>query len=240
MKKKKIIVAIVVILVLFAGIVGYITISDLKQEEKLNNELSEIIDLASVDFNEMDIDKINKKLNSTITTGDYAVVEKSFKSYIKDAFNSLFQIVDLLEDEKITTLLTTENYSQDGKDFLNSKQYIADMIQKLNTYKEDYHKYINKEKAMSYIENKGLDSYYTDLYEQEYIGDVNSIDLTELDNSIDELISILKMENEVLTILSDNPNSWAIQGKNIVFSDNNILDKYNTLVEKISTEVEKI
>ena len=99
---------------------------------------------------------------------------------------------------------------------------------------------MNKEKAMSYIENKGLDSYYTDLYEKEYIGDINSIDLSELDNSIDELISILKMEDEVLNLLSDNPNSWTIQGENIVFSDNNTLDKYNNLVNIIQTKVTKI
>ena len=43
-KKKKIIIAIIVILVVFAGIVGYTVISDLKQEEKLSNELSEIVD----------------------------------------------------------------------------------------------------------------------------------------------------------------------------------------------------
>ena len=114
------------------------------------------------------------------------------------------------------------------------------MIKKLETYKEDYHKYMNKEKAMSYIEDKGLDSYYTDLYEKEYIGDINSIDLSELDNSIDELISILKMEEEVLNLLSDNPNSWTIQGEKIVFSDNNILDKYNNLVKKVETEITKI
>ena len=34
---------------------------------------------------------------------------------MKDAFNSLLQIVDVLEDEKITTLLTVENYSKDDK-----------------------------------------------------------------------------------------------------------------------------
>ena len=62
----------------------------------------------------------------------------------------------------------------------------------------------------------------------------------ELDDSIDELISIWKMEEEVLNLLSDNPNSWTIQGKNIVFSDNNILNKYNNLVKTIETKVTKI
>ncbi len=239
-RKKKIVITIIVILVVFAGIVGYTVISDLKQEEKLSNELSEIVDLTSANLSDMDIDKINEKLDNIITTGDYATVEKAFKSYMKDAFNSLLQIVDVLEDEKITTLLTVENYSKDGKEFTDSKKYISDMIKKLETYKEDYHKYMNKEKAMSYIENKGLDSYYTDLYEKEYIGDINSLDLSELDDSIDELISILKMEEEVLNLLSDDPNSWTIQGKNIVFSDNNILDKYNNLVKIVETEITKI
>ena len=69
----------------FAGIVGYTVISDLKQEEKLSNELSEIVDLTSANLSDMDIDKINEKLDNIITTGDYATVEKAFKSYMKDA-----------------------------------------------------------------------------------------------------------------------------------------------------------
>ena len=64
--------------------------------------------------------------------------------------------------------------------------------------------------------------------------------MSELDDSIDELISILKMEEEVLNLLSDNPNSWTIQGKNIVFSDNNTLNKYNNLVKIVETEITKI
>ena len=48
------------------------------------------------------------------------------------------------------------------------------------------------------------------------------------------------MEEEVLNLLSDNPNSWTIQGKNIVFSDNNTLNKYNNLVKIVETKVTKI
>ena len=73
-RKKKIVIAIIVILVVFAGIVGYTVISDLKQEEKLCNELSEIVDLTNADLSEMDIDKIYEKIDKIITSGVYASV----------------------------------------------------------------------------------------------------------------------------------------------------------------------
>ncbi len=44
--KKKIIIAVVVIVALIIGVLGYMIISDMGQEDKLKTELSEINDLA--------------------------------------------------------------------------------------------------------------------------------------------------------------------------------------------------
>lgn len=238
--KKKVIIAVVIILVIIIGAIAYMTISDLQQEEKLNTELSEIADLANNDISNINIDQINKRLDSVVTTGDYATVEKAIKSYLKDAFNSMFQIVNILNDENFTKLLTTDNYKEDGKEFVKSKQYIADTIKKLEDYKEDYSKYFNKDKAMSYIEGKGLDSYYTDLYENEYLGDISSIDTQELNDSVDELISILNLSDDVLNLLSDNQESWTVENDNIVFSNENILNEYNNLIEVLKENTSEI
>lgn len=44
--KKKIIIAVVVIVALIIGVLGYMVIFDMGQEDKLKTELSEINDLA--------------------------------------------------------------------------------------------------------------------------------------------------------------------------------------------------
>lgn len=229
--KKKIIIAVVVIVVLIIGVLGYMVISDMGQEDKLKTELSEISDLSNAE--NIDMDEINKRLDRTVTTGDYAKVEDAFKSYLRDNFDNSIEIANLINDERITTLLTAENYKTDGKDFTESKNYISTTKQKLEECKEKYSEYMTKEKAMSYIENKGLDSYYVDLYEQEYVGDMESAKDTTVEDSIDEIISLLDTSEKVLNLLSNNQDTWNVEGDNIVFSNDSIRNQYDELINSI-------
>lgn len=229
--KKKIIIAIVVIVVAIIGVLGYMVISDMGQEDKLKTELSEINDLANAET--IDMDEINKRLDRTVTTGDYAKVEEAFKSYLRDNFDNSIEIADLINDERITTLLTADNYKTDGKDFTESKNYISTTKQKLEECKEKYSEYMTKEKAMSYIEDKGLDSYYVDLYEQEYVGDMDSAKDTTVEDSIDEIISLLDTSEKVLNLLSNNQDTWNVEGDNIVFSNDSIRNQYDELINSI-------
>ena len=188
--KKKILIANLVIIVIAFLVVGYFVISDMMQEDKLKTELAEINELSNAET--IDMDAINERLNRIVTTGDYAIVEDAFKTYLRENFDNSLQIAEILNDEKITTLLTAENYKEDGKDFTESKNYITTTREKLEDCKTKYTEFLTEEKAMSYINDKGLDSYYTDLYKQEFVGDIES---TQNDNtvesSIDEIISIL-------------------------------------------------
>ena len=229
--KKKIIIAVVVIVVAIIGVLGYMVISDMGQEDKLKTELSEINDLANAET--IDMDEINKRLDRTVTTGDYAKVEEAFKSYLRDNFDNSIEIADLINDERITTLLTADNYKTDGKDFTESKNYISTTKQKLEECKEKYSEYMTKGKAMSYIVDKGLDSYYVDLYEQEYVGDMDSAKDTTVEDPIDEIISLLDTSEKVLNLLSNNQDTWNVEGDNIVFSNDSIRNQYAELINSI-------
>lgn len=229
--KKKVLVAILIIIVIAIGVIGYSVISDLGQEDKLKTELAEINDLSNADS--IDINAINERLDRTITTGDYAVVEKAFKSYLRDSFDNSIQIADILNDNKITTLLTAENYRKDGKDFTESKNYIITIRTTLEECKQKYTEYLTKDKAMSYIKDKGLDSYYVDLYEEEFVGDMGSTNDTTVEDSIEEIISLLNTSEEILNLLSENQSSWTLDGDNIVFSDENIGSQYDILINSL-------
>ena len=86
---------------------------------------------------------------------------------------------------------------------------------------------------MSYIEDKGLDSYYVDLYEQEYVGDMDSAKDTTVEDSIDEIISLLDTSEKVLNLLSNNQDTWNVEGDNIVFSNDSIRNQYDELINSI-------
>ena len=231
MKKKILIVLIIIIVIALVG-VGYFVFTDMMQEDKLKTELSELNDLVNAE--NIDMDAINEKLDRRITTGDYEKVEDAYKSYLRDNFDNSIQIANILNDEKITTLLTVENYESDGKDFTESKEYITNTRETLEECKAKYTEFLTEEKAMSYINDKGLDSYYTDLYKNEFIGDMSSASQdTTVQNSIDEVITILNTSEEVLNLLSENQNSWEIDGENISFNSESLSNQYDELVKSL-------
>lgn len=229
--KKKIIIIVGIIVAVIVGILIYTVISDLKQEHKLTIELTELSELTNEEV--IDIDEINKRLDRTITTGDYAEVEDAFKSYLRDNFNEVIKITNIINDEKIVKLLTVDNYKADGKEFTESKKYISKTKQDLMECKDEYSKYMTKDKAMSYIENKNLDSYYVDLYDKEFVGDIDSIKDTTVEESINDIIELLNISEKILNLLSENPNSWTIEEDTIVFLNNNIRSQYDELVSQI-------
>lgn len=231
--KKKILIGLGIIVLLVIGLLCYIVVSDLVQEKKLNNELYEISEMANAQ--NIDIDAIYERLNRTLTKNDYAKVEKAFKSYLRDNFDNSIRIAELLNDERIVTILTVENYLEDGKDFIETKQYINETRIELEKCKQAYIDFFTEEKAMSYINKYELDSYYIDLYMEEFVGDIESgIEDKTIENSIDEIIEILNISEQVIILLSENPNSWEIQGDNIVFNNDSLSNEYDNLLNQLS------
>ena len=231
MKKKILIVLLIIIVIALVG-VGYFVFTDMMQEDKLKTELSELNDLVNAE--NINMDAVNEKLNRRITTGDYEKVEDAYKSYLRDNFDNSIQIANILNDEKITTLLTVENYESDGKDFTESKEYITNTRETLEECKAKYTEFLTEEKAMSYINDKGLDSYYTDLYKNEFIGDMSLASQdTTVQDSIDEVIGILNTTEEVLNLLSENQDSWKIDGENISFNSESLSNQYDELINSL-------
>lgn len=232
--KKKILKTILVIIILLVIGIGYFIYTDFQQEDKLRAELEEINNLTNAE--NIDIDLIDERLDRIVTTGDYAIVEDAFKSYLRENFENIKQIVNIISDDKITTLLTVENYKEDGKDFVETQNYINTTIKNLEECKTKYKEFFTEEKAMSYINNKGLDSYYIDLYKQEFVGDIendNSDDNT-VEKSIDEIIAILNKSESVVNFLINNKDNWEIQGENISFNSDELSKQYSELLEKVT------
>lgn len=230
--KKKILIGLGVLLVVIIGAIGYVVVSDSKQEEKLKNELEELNTLVNEE--NIDVDKVKKMLNRTVTIGDYKVVETSFKAYLSDAFDSVFQMLDILNSDKLVSILTAENYQNDGPEFTETKAYITETKTKLEELKNSYYSFLTEEKAMSYIEDKGLDSYYVDLYREEYVGDIDTANEDKtVEGSINQIIELLNVSEEIINFLSENSNSWHIEEDVIVFNTDELSNKYNELLNKI-------
>ena len=229
--KKKVLITVLVIIVILLGVVGYFVISDMIQEDKLKTELQEINDLSNAET--IDIDAIDERLDRIVTTGDYAVVEDACKTYLRECVDNILQITDTLNDEQLVNLLSVENYIEDGKEFTKSKEYINGTRTALEICKQKYTEFLTEEKAMSYINDRGLDEYYIDLYKQEFVGDMSEASDGEVESSIDEIIKILDISEQVLNLLSENQNAWEIEGENIVFNNESLSNQYDELINQL-------
>lgn len=229
--KKKILITLVIIVVAIIAIIGCFLVFDFIQEGKLKQELYTINEISNTE--PLDINAIDEKLNNIVTKGDYAIVEDACKTYLRDCFDNILQITDTLNDEQLVNLLTPENYVEDGKEFTKSKEYIKGTRTSLEICKQKYTEFLTEEKAMSYINDKGLDEYYIDLYKQEFVGDMSKASNGEVESSIDEIVKILDISENVLNLLSENPNSWEMQGEDIVFNKAKLLNEYNELIDQL-------
>lgn len=228
--KKKILIAVAVIAILIIGVIAFFVISDLQQEAKFNDEMLALEDIMNAD--ELDFDAIYAKTDVIVTKGDYGVVEEAIKNYIKDTSSVAEKIIDTMNSEEFGTILTIENFEEDGKEFTNSKDFITTTRENLEQYKEDYDKQYDEEKIMSYIDNKGLDEYYVDLYKNEILT-VSEEDNQTVQDSIVQVIDLLDKMEDAIDYLVENKDDWNIINGNLMFNDQEKLNEYQEILSKI-------
>ena len=89
---------------------------------------------------------------------------------------------------------------------------------------------------MSYLD-KNIDDYYKDYYKKEVIGEVDNInDDKTIENSINDLVSLITDEEAIINFLINNKGNWEIDNNEIVFYTNSLTDQYNNLLSKITNE----
>lgn len=144
-------------------------------------------------------------------------------------------ITEIMNDEKIAKILTAENYKNDGPEFKETKQYLSNTKMTLELSKQLLVENMTDEKVMQYIESKNVDSYYIDLYKELAIGEetVTEEDKKSIESSIDDVINILQVEQEVIDFLIENKGKWEIENENIVFEQDELIQEYNELLGKI-------
>lgn len=228
--KKKILIAVAVIAILVIGVIAFFVISDLQQEAKFNDEMLALEEITNTD--ELDFDAIYAKTDVIVTKGDYGVVEEAIKNYIKDTSSIAEKIIDTMNSEEFGTILTIENFEEDGKEFTESKEFITTTRETLEQCKEEYEQQFSEEKMMSYINDKGLDEYYVELYKNQ-IATVSEEDNQTVQESIDQVIDLLDKVEDAIDYLIENEDDWNIINGSLMFLDQDKLDEYQEILSKI-------
>ncbi len=226
--KRNIIIAIVAVLVIMLAVLGYMLVTDLKQEDILREEVNT---LSSKDITK-------DRYNTTIKTkGDYAIVENEIKSYLDEYATICQEVLKIMDDDTLTNMLSADNYQNDGPDFKTSKEYLSEIKSKLNKDLERLTAMTSSEEIMKNIEKKGLDTYYNDLYKELMLNGIADKDFVaakeDLETASERVNNLLNVEEEVINLLVANKGKWKIQDGKIVFDEVATLNQYNELIKKI-------
>lgn len=230
--KKKIILIVVILLLIAGGTIAYLYMTDMKQEEILIQEVNKIseLDLSSDDV-DMDIK----------TKGDYAIVEKAIKDYINEYSNITKATINIMNDEKIEDILSIENYKKDGPDFVETKKYVENSKKEFNDNIQKLIELTNEESIKKNIEKANLtDNYYLELYNNLMLGEEMSQDLkdteAELVDSKEMLNEVYDTQENVIDFLVKNKGKWSIEGDELQFESDDLVNKYEELIDSLPKE----
>lgn len=219
--------SIFVIAAIFFGSVIFYSVN---QELKIENNLSEIDYLVNYDMFDPRIDDL---LNNYVSSGDYLVVEKATKEYLKDILYYARRIDELNDNEEFIMVLSMENFYSDMPEFNDSLRIIADVSLEITDIQENFVNLLQEDVVLSYLDDN-IFSYYKDYY-KELIFDADSIedDALTIESNLDFVLSVLDLYEEFYTFLSDNKDDWIVDGEYIYFSNTDLEEEYLDILYRI-------
>ena len=229
---KVLLIIIGVLLLSFCLLVGYFVYSDLQVEKKINREVQEIEDiLNSIHFDE---EAFEKKLDHTVSSGDYYKVERAYKNYLKDYYLLINRIIDFYNSIEVDDILSIENIKTDGKDFIKTRVKLDVYKVSCDKLRKSFDSMSDEETVMSYLKGD-LDSYYVDYYKK-IIGDVSQ---TEKEKELSKYLSMssdqIKGIKSIFDFLSGNKEHWTTDDNNILFDSNALIVEYQKLIKDIQS-----
>lgn len=201
---------------------------DLYQKKVLTKEANQ---LSSFDFMEEEMD-MNIK-----TKGSYGKVEKAMKQYVKDFYDKIKTITNLLEDEKFQSVLSIQNYQEDGKEFLQTKTYLEEVKKTVTDNFQDLLTLTEEKEILSYIKKENVSSYYQNLYQDLMLNESIYQELEDVKKETQtqqqKVLEFIEIYQKVIQLLSENKDEWSIENDQIIFNRQELLNTYNTLVSQM-------
>ena len=219
------------IILLFIILIIVFVVKDFKTEDKINHEIEEIQNI--MEATEFDEELFKKKINNTVSTGDYYKVERAYKNYLRDYLKSINDITNFYDSLKIDELLSADNIKKDGKDFISTKLKLNNTKNELEKIANNFNSMKEEEKVLSYLD-KNLDEYYQDYYKK-IVGNIEQT-ATEKELSKELFDSRTMIDNiyNIFEFLSNNQNHWTYEDDIIYFDTDELVNKYKSLLENIN------
>lgn len=233
MKKKKIgiiiLIAVLIIIVLFAALIGYKVYSDLKQEDILKQE---IVNLSNKNL-ETDDYSI-----TVVTTGDYAYIEESIKKFYLDLSTSIKTLETTYNNPDLINILSAENLQSDGPEFINSYKLLEETQKNTQESLNTIINLCNEENILNLLDKDKVDDYYIDLYKELMYTDSDKKEFEKTKTEMEELSKnanlFLDKVKEMLDMLKNNKGKWEVEEGQLYFTTTELVNSYNKLYQELN------
>lgn len=226
--KYKIILLIIFIIIDVFLIFSFIKIKNAVSINQLNNRFNELLE---INFTSDDYD------NKTTTGGKYKIVEKAMNSYFIEYSDKTKELLDIINSDRLKSLLSVDNYEKEEHQFNDSISYIDSTKEDLNTRFNELYSYSNEENIEKYIKDISNDPKVIELFNNymlsieayNYFDDCNSL----LKAKQNEVNNILDISKEVLVFLKANDGKWIIKDNQIQFANTSLKQQYDDYISKV-------
>ena len=234
-KLNKVILTILLILVIFVVAIGIIYGGRIINKAKLDRELENLVskDISSVDLSN----------TAPVTSGEFAVVEETVKEFFKEYSDLRQQFMEKVNDSQLQSILTTENYEQDGPEFTESINYINTTKGEFNNIADELLHLLSIENIEARIKDKDIGDYYKDLYKGYFI-DNNDLSTTFQETYQDTVDDKTLMNNlydneiKILNFLTENKAHWEVLDNKLTFDDQELANTFNEMKSNLYAEKE--
>lgn len=234
-KLNKVILTILLILVIFVVAIGIIYGGRIINKAKLDRELENLVskDISSVDLSN----------TAPVTSGEFAVVEQTVKEFFKEYSDLRQQFMEKVNDSQLQSILTTENYEQDGPEFTESINYINTAKGEFNNIADELLHLLSTENIEARIKDKDIGDYYKDLYKGYFI-DNNDLSTTFQETYQDTVDDKTLMNNlydneiKILNFSTENKAHWEVLDNKLTFDDQELANTFNDMKSNLYAEKE--
>lgn len=230
-KRTKIIIIILAVVAVLIGVIVYISIGELREEDILKQEV--------VNFSNKDL--LNDDFSIEVkTTGDRAYIEEAVKKYYLELSNNI-KVIDsyLTNNIELQNVLTLESLINNRPTYEESLKIVSEAKNEVSKALNNIIKLCDEDTIKNLIDKKKLDDpdYYYDFYMQLMGTDKDLEKLKEVKENMETLTSdleeFLDKVTEILYFLESN-DSLITYSDTISFANDDLLLRYQTLVNELS------
>ena len=157
--------------------------------------------------------------------------------YFIDYSNKSKEILDIINSDDLTSLLSVNNYSKGDPRFTDSLNYVTSTREDLDMRFDELYNYSTEEYIDKYINNindnkevkRLFKKYMYSIEANNHFDDCNHL----LKAKQDEVNNILDTSKEVFNFLSTNEGKWLIKDGQIQFASSALKEQYDGYISRV-------